>query len=409
MRCTMGSAVATLTVLPSRTVYLCGKPMANISDNKSMVNLAPFGVCRSLAFPATASATAAALGTLTPMPCVHNTPAPWIPGKTDYIIKGQPALLKSCKCMCMWGGTISIIDDGQMEVPRPASNQFSIEKSGEPYEKSSQELDKEGLLDALQLTLDAAGFLPGVGAIPDIVNAGISLLRGRYADAAMSLLAAVPGIGDAAAAVKIAKRGEYLAKLSKRCVSRNVDLGIKNLMKRGMSVDEAKAFRRGVRNERKRVARDFYKEHTKWSDEKIENHLSGIDFTKPVKVDVIPPPGQNEITVYQYRTLNPKTGRYTGGNYVTTNPHATEAELGIADTFSINVKKAVDGEPQQLGLPFPKEKFSGTVREPVPCLRSTAKRIDDTWSMTGQSITTKGGGEQLFVPDKSFTKRMKME
>lgn len=114
MKCTMGTSPARLTVLPSRTVFLAGQPMANISDHKSMVNLAPFGLCRSLAFPPTASATAAALGTLTPMPCIHNTPAPWFVGKMDYFIKGQPALLQSCKCQCMWGGTISLINNGQV-------------------------------------------------------------------------------------------------------------------------------------------------------------------------------------------------------------------------------------------------------------------------------------------------------
>lgn len=114
MRCTMGTSTANLTVLPIRTVFLTGQPMANISDHKSMVNLAPFGLCRSLGFPATASATAAAMGTLTPMPCMHNTPMPWMGGKMDYLVKGQPALLKSCKCQCMWGGTISLVTDGQV-------------------------------------------------------------------------------------------------------------------------------------------------------------------------------------------------------------------------------------------------------------------------------------------------------
>lgn len=114
MRCTMGTSLAKLTVLPTKTVNLTGQPQANISDNKTMVNLAPFGLCRSLGFPATASATAAAMGTLTPMPCMHNTPMPWMGGKMDYLIKGQPALLKSCKCQCMWGGTISLVTDGQI-------------------------------------------------------------------------------------------------------------------------------------------------------------------------------------------------------------------------------------------------------------------------------------------------------
>lgn len=114
MKCTMGTSPACLTVLPIRTVFLTGQPMANISDHQTMVNLAPFGLCRSLAFPATASATAAALGTLTPMPCMHNTPFPWMGGKMDYLVKGQPALLKSSTCQCMWGGTISLVTDGQV-------------------------------------------------------------------------------------------------------------------------------------------------------------------------------------------------------------------------------------------------------------------------------------------------------
>ena len=114
MRCTMGTSPAKLTVLPDRTAYLTGQPQANISDHKTIVNLAPFGLCRSLAFPQTAAATAAALGTLTPTPCMHNTPMPWMGGKMDYLIKGQPALLKSCTCQCMWGGTISLVTDGQV-------------------------------------------------------------------------------------------------------------------------------------------------------------------------------------------------------------------------------------------------------------------------------------------------------
>lgn len=113
MKCSMGTSQAKLTVLPIRTVYLTGQPMANISDHLSMVNLAPFGRCRSLGFPATASATAANHGTLTPMPCVHNTPYRWMGGKNDYIVKDDEALLKSSTCSCMWGGTISIVNDGQ--------------------------------------------------------------------------------------------------------------------------------------------------------------------------------------------------------------------------------------------------------------------------------------------------------
>ena len=139
MRCSMGTSQAKLTVLPNRTVYLTGQPMANISDHQSFVNLGAFGRCRSLGFPATASATAAAHGKLTPMPCVHNTPVPWMGGKNDYIVKGYPALLKSSTCQCMWGGTISITDDGQ----HGEGTQWVVKKSKQQFTKRQQSADQK--------------------------------------------------------------------------------------------------------------------------------------------------------------------------------------------------------------------------------------------------------------------------
>lgn len=109
----MGTSQAKLTVHSSGTMPPTEQPMANINDHLSMVNLAPFGRCRSLGFPATAAATAANRGSLTPMPCMHNTPFLWMGGKNDYIVKGNPALLKSSTCQCMWGGIISFTDDEQ--------------------------------------------------------------------------------------------------------------------------------------------------------------------------------------------------------------------------------------------------------------------------------------------------------
>ena len=164
MKCTMGSSPARLTVLPTRTVFLAGQPQANISDHKSMVNLAPFGVCRSLAFPPTAAATAAAHGHLTPMPCVHNTPAPWFVGKMDTLIKGQPALLQSCKCQCMWGGTISLINNGQVAIGAQGVNERSRRQSiinqKNPYQlkaKTVAEAEKE-IAQNLGVTCNFEGF-----------------------------------------------------------------------------------------------------------------------------------------------------------------------------------------------------------------------------------------------------------
>ena len=44
--------------------------------------------------------------------------------------------------------------------------------------------------------LDAAGFIPGVGDIGDVLNGFLYLLDGEYADAAISLLGAVPFFGE---------------------------------------------------------------------------------------------------------------------------------------------------------------------------------------------------------------------
>lgn len=302
----------------------------------------------------------------------------------------------------MWGGVISLVDDGQLSE---GTQYVGVESKTSADNLQNTNLPSaESVLDGIQLVLDAAGFAPGVGAIPDLLSAGISALRGNWAEAGLSVLAAVPIIGDVAAGAKMAKRGLKTAKMVKKSISRNVDLSIKGLAKRGMSVEDAKAFRRGVRNERKNVAQDFYKKNTNWSDSKIESHLQGIDFNKPVKIDKIPPAGQKEVTVYQYRKLSGK-GQYEPGNYYTTNPNASPLELGISDTYSMNVSKAVDGVPQQLGLPFPKQQFAVKITEETPCLRSTAKKVVDTWSMPGESITTKGGAEQIFVPNiKPITK-----
>ena len=114
LRCTCGMAPAKLIVTPEKRVMLANKPMANIMDFKPMVNIPAFGMCTSLANPTVASATSAAMGVLTPMPCIPNIVAPWMPGKPNYLIANQPALLKSCTCQCLWAGSISILTDGQL-------------------------------------------------------------------------------------------------------------------------------------------------------------------------------------------------------------------------------------------------------------------------------------------------------
>ena len=116
LQCTFGVAPGTLNVLPLNRVMVGNQPAANIMDHKPMMNIAPFGMCMSLANPQVAAATAAALGVLTPMPCIPVTSSPWIPGAIQTMIGNQPALHDGCMCMCNWAGVIKVAFAGQVQT-----------------------------------------------------------------------------------------------------------------------------------------------------------------------------------------------------------------------------------------------------------------------------------------------------
>ena len=113
LQCSFGMAPSNLVVLPANQVMGQSVPAANIMDHIPMVNIMPFGMCQSLANPTVASATSAALGVLTPMPCIPATSSPWTPGSPDVVLAKYPALDTPSKCMCNWAGVISITQEGQ--------------------------------------------------------------------------------------------------------------------------------------------------------------------------------------------------------------------------------------------------------------------------------------------------------
>ena len=114
LQCSFGVAPSTFVVLPINRVLTSNQPAANIMDHIPLVNIMPFGMCSSAANPTVAAATAAALGVLTPMPCVPNTPAPWAPGSPTVLLANQPSLNDTSKLMCVWGGVISVQFPGQV-------------------------------------------------------------------------------------------------------------------------------------------------------------------------------------------------------------------------------------------------------------------------------------------------------
>lgn len=108
LMCSMGMAPGTLNVLPVNAVMGESKPLATIMDNVPFLNIAPFGLCNSLVNPTTAALTAAALGVLTPGPCLPVIPAPWMPGSPTVLIKNKPALNATSTCMCAYAGVVKV-------------------------------------------------------------------------------------------------------------------------------------------------------------------------------------------------------------------------------------------------------------------------------------------------------------
>jgi hypothetical protein len=88
-------------------------------DHISMVNIMPFGMCLSLANPQVAAATSAALGVLTPQPCIPMTMTPWVPGAITDLLGNQPALDNVSTCMCNWAGVITVTNPGQTTTMIP--------------------------------------------------------------------------------------------------------------------------------------------------------------------------------------------------------------------------------------------------------------------------------------------------
>ena len=117
LTCSFGTAPCTLRATSQQMCQADGKPMATIQDMAGKTYIAGFAMCTSLANPQVASATAAALGVLTPQPCNCMAAAPWInPGKAP-LVKKVPCLRSDAKLMCMNGmGVITITAPGQFKV-----------------------------------------------------------------------------------------------------------------------------------------------------------------------------------------------------------------------------------------------------------------------------------------------------
>lgn len=111
LTCNQGTAPGSLSIARS-PVTADGPTTATVNDFIPNTNIPSFGQCRTQANPQVATATAAAQGVLTPMPCVPIVTAPWQPGSSVTTIDSVKALTADSKCRCNWTGEISISNAG---------------------------------------------------------------------------------------------------------------------------------------------------------------------------------------------------------------------------------------------------------------------------------------------------------
>ena len=106
IKCSYGSAAVPFFV--ENASYMVGEtPGGTIGDAISLDKIPSFVMCMSMDNPMMEAATAAALGVLTPMPCIPVT-TPWMPGSPTVLVRNFPALDASSKCMCAYAGEITI-------------------------------------------------------------------------------------------------------------------------------------------------------------------------------------------------------------------------------------------------------------------------------------------------------------
>lgn len=108
LKCGFGNAPAPIVTLPDAKVNAM-LPVAVKSDYIPFLNILPFGMCSNPANPMVAAATAAALGALTPMPCIPCTVQEWTGACSKVKVHGKEAINMDSKLNCLYGGSIQAV------------------------------------------------------------------------------------------------------------------------------------------------------------------------------------------------------------------------------------------------------------------------------------------------------------
>lgn len=116
LSCSSGVSPDTLIVLPDTNVIMEGMLAGNMMDMIPFANIPGFIECISLVNPEVLSATIAAAGVLTPMPCTPMTFEPWITEDVTVLVTELPALDQTSILICDYAGVIVVDEPGNFSV-----------------------------------------------------------------------------------------------------------------------------------------------------------------------------------------------------------------------------------------------------------------------------------------------------
>lgn len=142
-----------------------------------------------------------------------------------------------------------------------------------------------------------------------------------------------------------------------------------------------------VRGERRVIAKQFMEEQG-MAKKEIRSHITGIDFSKPIKVRPLEEGEQFDQWNYRARERDFAQGEY----YTTpgTDKHTLGIPHGRRNLYS--------------GLMEQREKRVFEATQPKQVLESIAR--DKRWKVEGQWTKTKGGGRQIFSKSKDAFKEV---
>jgi len=197
--------------------------------------------------------------------------------------------------MDIYDGSDENIDDGTIKQTGESSFEISLSKDEVVEEKENND-SKHPVIDKVHGFLDVAGFIPALGAVPDIANGIIYLCQGDFANMGLSFIAAVPVYGDTIAGVakgakyvgkgiKVTKESKVVAANVKRIESFDIDKQAEYIVKMAKKNDIKKVsllWTNGTKFNAKAVVRKAKAINPKLEIQAFETSIEGIQMEKAV-------------------------------------------------------------------------------------------------------------------------------